>query len=155
MPCTHAISRRIQFAETDLAGVLHFSNYFRLMEEVEHAFFREIGLGVVVEHDGATYSWPRVNVNCEYAGPLLFEDVVTLEFSVTRLGEKSYDFEVRFVRDGKQMALGKVTAVCCRMKNSTFESIPIPAFLRAPIERAVATARRSSEAASPTTGGSE
>jgi len=138
MPCTHAITRRIQFAETDLAGVLHFSNYFRLMEEVEHAFFREIGLGVVIERNGATYSWPRVSVGCEYAGPLRFEDVVTLEMTITRVGTKSFDYEVAFLRDGRRLARGRTTAVCCRMKSSTFESIEIPDFLRAPIEGAIA-----------------
>ena len=37
------MQRRVEFAETDMAGILHFSNYFRFMESVEHAFFRSLG----------------------------------------------------------------------------------------------------------------
>lgn len=140
MPPTHTITRYVQFAETDMAGVLHFSNYFRLMEEVEHAFFRSLGLGVVVERDGAVYSWPRVKVSCEYRGPLRFEDEVTLAMTLTRIGTKSYDFEVTFSRGSERVAVGHITAVCCRMKDATFESIEIPPFLRNPLEAAMASA---------------
>ena len=40
MPTEFTIKRRVQFSETDMAGIMHFANYFRLMEEVEHAFLR-------------------------------------------------------------------------------------------------------------------
>ena len=48
------ITRRVQFVETDLAGVLHFSNYYRYMEEVECAFWRDRGLGVHSPSSSAT-----------------------------------------------------------------------------------------------------
>ena len=31
--------RRVQFAETDLAGIAHFACFFRYMEEAEHALW--------------------------------------------------------------------------------------------------------------------
>ena len=31
---------RVEFFETDLAGIVHFANYYRFMEQAEHAFFR-------------------------------------------------------------------------------------------------------------------
>ena len=37
------ITRRVEFSETDMAGIMHFSNYFRFMETAEHAFFRSLG----------------------------------------------------------------------------------------------------------------
>ena len=39
-------SRRVQFAETDLAGIVHFSWMFRYMEEAEHALWRAAGLSI-------------------------------------------------------------------------------------------------------------
>ncbi len=36
-------ARRVQFAETDLAGIMHSSNFFRYMEEAEHALWRAAG----------------------------------------------------------------------------------------------------------------
>jgi acyl-CoA thioesterase FadM len=63
------VSRRVQFCETDLAGVLHFSNYYRLLEEVECAFWRAQGLSVIGSDGEKTISWPRVSSSCEYYAP--------------------------------------------------------------------------------------
>jgi len=122
-----SISRRVQFAETDMAGVVHFSNYFRWMEEVEHAFFRSVGLSVVMQHQGRDISWPRVAVGCEYFGPLRFEDEVELRLRVMKVGEKSFTYEVDFVNAGHHVALGKVTSVCCAVQpQGGFAAIAIP-----------------------------
>ena len=72
MPAIFTLTRRVQFAETDLAGVMHFANYFRWMEEIEHAFFRSMGLSIMSEHDGHPIGWPRGRVSCEYFGPVRF-----------------------------------------------------------------------------------
>ena len=42
MPNQFKTTRIVQFAETDLAGLLHFANYYRIMEEVEHSFWRSV-----------------------------------------------------------------------------------------------------------------
>jgi acyl-CoA thioester hydrolase len=131
MPQEFSISRRIQFSETDMAGIMHFSNYFRLMEEVEHAFFRSIGMSVVMQHEGMHIGWPRVAAECEYFGPVRFEDELQLNLRVTRLGEKSLTFEVDFVLAARRIALGKITSVCCLVETAGMKSIPIPEGLRA------------------------
>lgn len=140
----YRMQRMVQFAETDVAGVMHFSNYFRLMEEVEHAFWRSLGLSVhlaageterreelkrnagVVE----AFSWPRVAVSCEYFDAARFEDVLDLSFRITRVGDKSIEQEVEFARDGKRIALGRMKTVCCVMGRGGFRSITIPAAVR-------------------------
>lgn len=132
--------RRVQFAETDMAGVLHFSNYLRLMEECEHAFWRSIGLSV---HDcptaaGQVISWPRVAVKCEYQASARFEDELDLHFRLTRLGTKSMEFMVSFMRDGREIALASATTVCCRMNGARFEAVEIPADIRALLAPAIA-----------------
>lgn len=125
------IARQVQFAETDMAGVMHFSNYFRLMEEVEHAWWRSLGLSVfMTDESRPKLSWPRVNVSCEYAAPARFEDRLELRHCVTRVGEKSVEQEVAFFRDGKQIALGRMTVVCCAMTKNGFKAISIPAEIR-------------------------
>lgn len=120
------ITRRVQFADTDMAGVLHFSNYFRYMEEVEHAFWRSLGRSVVTLEGLHIMSWPRVAVSCEYFTPARFEDEVTLVFRLTHVGSRSLSFEVDFLRENKLIASGKTTAVCCGMKDGAFSAMPIP-----------------------------
>ena len=131
MPSEFSILRRVQFAETDMAGIVHFSNYFRMMEEVEHAFFRSLGLSVAMQYEGMHVGWPRVSVSCDYFGPVRFEQEVELKLRVARLGEKSFNYEVDFLVDGRRMALGKTTSVCCELRpDGTMRSIPIPAPIR-------------------------
>lgn len=134
MPAEFTIRRRVQFADTDMAGVLHFSNYFRYMEEVEHAFWRSLSLTVYLRDAEPHLSWPRVATNCEYLAPLHFEDEVDLAFRVTKIGQKSLSFEVEFRRNQERCATGRVTAVCCTTKPGSFAPTPIPAAIRAKLE---------------------
>jgi len=134
MPATHTIKHRVQFAETDLAGVVHFSNYFRMMEEVEHAFFRAQSLSVAMVHESLEIGWPRVSAACEFFGPLRFEDEVELQMRVTKVGEKSLNYEVDFLLEGRRIALGKMTSVCCEMLGTGMRSIPIPDGIRQKLE---------------------
>jgi len=130
MPNEFSMTRRITFAETDLAGVLYFANYYRIMEEIEHAYFRSLGFSVITEYNGATLSWPRVETSCRYYQPLRFEDEVDLKLTVIKLSNKAMTYEVKFSLKGKQVAVARATAICCTMNNNSFQSIRIPDFIR-------------------------
>ncbi|MGY8650976.1 MAG: acyl-CoA thioesterase, partial [Verrucomicrobiia bacterium] len=53
------ITRRVEFSETDAAGIVHFANFYRYMEYAEHAFFRSLGRSIVdLDLD---IGWPRVH----------------------------------------------------------------------------------------------
>jgi len=131
VPAEFTIRRRVQFAETDMAGVLHFSNYFRYMEEIEHAFWRSLDLTVYLRESEPHISWPRVATGCEYLSPLRFEDEVDLALRVKKVGEKSLSYEVDFRRGSERCATGRVTAVCCVTKPGSFTPTPIPNVIRA------------------------
>ena len=138
--------RRVAFAETDMAGILHFANYFRYMEEVEHAFFRSLGMRVH-EHDGEQgfRGWVRGDVQCRYLHPLRYEQVVDLHLRVARKGTKSITYEIDFLlpgTDGQPVhcARGTVVAVCVTQGpgDSRPRAIPIPAEVDARIDAAPA-----------------
>ena len=38
--------RRVEFRDTDMAGIVHFSVFFAYMEQAEHELLRSLGLGV-------------------------------------------------------------------------------------------------------------
>lgn len=131
MPAEFKMLRRVTFAETDLAGVMHFSNYFRWMEEIEHAFFRSVGMSVIQDHVEGTISWPRVHVSCEYFAPARFEDEIEMKFEIVSLSDKSMTYEVTFWKQGQRIARGRTKAVCCRMSaGGVFESVAIPPQIR-------------------------
>ena len=65
----YELRRRIDFFETDMAGIVHFSNFFRFMESTEHEFFRSLGLSLHVDDGERMYGWARVHASCDYLRP--------------------------------------------------------------------------------------
>ncbi len=114
-----------------MARVVHFSNLFRWMEEVEHAYFRARGLSVAMQHDGAEIGWPRVSASCEYFAPARFEDEVELRLKITKLGSKSLNYEVDFLKGSELIARGKISAVCCALTPNGMSAIAIPESIKA------------------------
>jgi acyl-CoA thioester hydrolase len=121
-------TRRVEFRDTDAAGIMHFASFFPLMESVEHEFLRQLGLSVLAHDAAGPFSWPRVNAQCEFQNAVRFEDVLSVTLSILRLGTKSitYQFDVR--HDDRPVATGSMTAVCCRLPTSggPLQSMPIP-----------------------------
>ncbi len=120
MPYEFSVTRRVEFAETDLAGIMHFSNFFRLMDSAEHAFFRSLGFSVAPGGVGPEIGWPRVHAECHYHKPLRFEDLVETRLLVAAKKSKAitYQFRVRKlnVEPPEEVARGSVTVVCVTYK---------------------------------------
>ena len=121
-------SRRVEFCETDMAGIVHFSNFYRWMEQAEHEFFRSLGLTIVnPQPDGITFGWPRVSASCRFESPARYEDVLKITLTVQRIGVKSLTYDVRFTTDGRPVANGTMKTVCCAMeRNQPLRSVVIP-----------------------------
>ena len=117
MPETFTHRRRIEFRETDMAGIVHFSNFFAYMEQAEHEFLRSVGMGVICEIDGQSISFPRVNAECNYRLAIRFEDVIDIHVTVKRIGSKSITYGFAFELDGKAVADGTITVVCCKFEH--------------------------------------
>ncbi len=120
-------TRRIEFRDTDAAGIAHFTAFFAYMEEVEHEFLRSLGLSVMNHDREGMISWPRVSARCDYRGAAKFEDILDVELRVQRLGERSVTFAFTFFHAGRAVADGQVTSVCCRLSpEGPPQSIRVP-----------------------------
>ena len=121
-------TRRVEFADTDMAGIIHFANYYRYMEEAEHSFFRSLGLSIMQsQSDGSVIGWPRVSASCSFEAPAYFEDALEVRLNVVRKGVKSLNYEIEFWRGETRLAHGKLKTVCCVCRfGQPLESIPIP-----------------------------
>ena len=138
MPSEFRMTHRVEFADTDMAGIMHFANFFRLMERTEHAFLRSLGTSVHARHDGQTLGWPRVHVECDFRKPLCFEDEVEVELRVREKRERSlvYDFTFRKQHNGgsEEVATGSFTTVCVTIDEGGMKAAPIPAWLAEQVE---------------------
>lgn len=138
MPYEFEVTRRVEFSETDMEGIVHYSNFFRYMETVEHAFFRSLGYSVVLQRNGLDLCLPRVHASCDYFEPLRFEDEVRMRLLVARKGSRSLSYQIRFyLADQREVARGKLVVVCAaRQPNGTLKATPLPAELLAKIQEA-------------------
>ncbi|MEL7500402.1 MAG: thioesterase family protein [Planctomycetota bacterium] len=128
MPKTFKTQRRVEFRDTDMAGIVHFSNFFTYMEQAEHEFLRSLGLAVIQVIDGEHVSFPRVNAQCNYRNAIKFEEIIDVEVSVSRIGKRSITYQFQFSRDETPVAEGSITVACCRFENGMKpESIDTPA----------------------------
>jgi len=96
----------VEFAETDMAGIAHFSNLFRWMERCEHAFYRSLeGIDDVAVNFETGTGFPRVHAEADYQAPLCFGDEVEVSLEVQKLGKSSitYRFVFNKVEGGGQV----------------------------------------------------
>jgi YbgC/YbaW family acyl-CoA thioester hydrolase len=124
--------RRVDFADTDMAGIVHFANFFRYMEAAEVEFTRTQGLSVVdLPWEGQKLTFPRVAASCDYFQPARFDDVLDITVSVRKIGKKSITYGFEFFKEGEVIARGQISAVCCRvLPDQQIESVEIPASIR-------------------------
>ena len=131
MPSSFRTTRRVEFADTDMAGLIHFANYFRYMEAAEVDFLRSRGLSVSQDWEGHHLGFPRVAASCDFLRPARFEDVLEVEVTVRNVGRKSVTYGFEFFKGAEVVARGEITAVCCRVgPGRPVEAIEIPPALR-------------------------
>ncbi len=121
--------RRVEFRDTDAAGIAHFSAFFFWMESAEHELLRAADVAVV-DHgaDGADASWPRVSATCDYRSAVRFGDELDIDVAVASIGRTSVTYAFEFAHDGRSVASGRVVAVRCLMlAGQKPEPIAIPA----------------------------
>ena len=119
-------TRRVQFAETDLAGIVHFSTMFRYIEEAEHALWRSVGL--TIAEPGSTTGWPRLAAALDFRNPLRFEEEFEVVVRIAALKTRTIEYEFILRRGHTLIAVGTITSVCVRkLPDGTMKATEIPA----------------------------
>ncbi|HLE84814.1 MAG TPA: thioesterase family protein [Thermoanaerobaculia bacterium] len=130
----HTVRRRIEWADTDMAGIVHFARFLVFMETAEHRFREALGFPLGQDStNGASLGWPRVAVTCDYRRPARFGDELEIRARVVEQGTTSLTFAFTFSRDGALVAEGRMTSVCCRLEPQ-LQPVPIPERMAEAIE---------------------
>ncbi len=130
MPYEFKQERRVEFSETDMAGIVHFSNFFRYMESTEHAFFRSLGQTLHENQDGRMQGWARVHAECDYRAPLRYPDLVEVHLLVRKKSQTSLSYDFVFTKTGPdgplEVARGMLTVVCVAREPGRERMRPAP-----------------------------
>jgi len=119
------LRRRVFFYECDGAAIVHFSNYFRYMEEAEHGLWRSAGLSIANREAGVGF--PRVAASFEYHRPLRFEDEIEILVRIVSISNRSMKYTCTITRSGEPIATGSATIVCvAQQPDKSMKAVPIP-----------------------------
>jgi len=124
MPSEYRLKRRVQFYETDMAGIVHFSWFFRYLEEAEHAMWREAGLSIA---GGSGIAWPRIEASFEFHRPLRFEEEFEVHLRIIGKDARTIRYEGVISKDGTRVAVGRLAVKCVsKTPGEPMKSIDIP-----------------------------
>lgn len=114
MEAKFLMQRQVAFVDTDMAGIVHFSNFFRYMEEAEHAFLHSRGLSVALDDPKGKLGFPKVSATCDYKRPAHYEDLIDIHVEISSSGGKSVTYDCSFRVGDRLLATGQLKVAFCR-----------------------------------------
>ena len=131
-PAAYRLIRRIQFADTDAAGVAHFSRLLVMVEEAEHDFLRSLQIPILTESS----AWPCIALDVNYLGKCEFGDLMAIELHVTTIGRTSVTFEFHAFQTtaSEQTKVFSGKMVKCHILPGQPGASAIPDWIRAVLE---------------------
>jgi len=115
---------RVHWVDTDVAGVMHFTNYLRYFEACEEEFYRSISLPFDEVRNEYGLRLPRVETHCNYKAPCRFNDLFDVVMRLREVGQKTITWDFEAIRqDGKVAADGYIK---CIAVDSEWKAIALP-----------------------------
>lgn len=139
--------KKVEFSDTDMAGLVHFSNYFRYMEVAERDFFESLGINLIQSIPKELLGYPRTRAECKFSAPLRFGDTVKIHLAIKAIKDRAIDYQFRLFRHSPKtstpVAKGHLTTIYTELnKDGELESKPLPKTLLDKIEEAPTSALR-------------
>jgi acyl-CoA thioesterase FadM len=122
-PARVVLERRVEWMDTDAAGIYHWTTAFRFAESAEAALHTALGIADVTF--GAT---PRVHVEADFERALVFNEVVEVELAVRAVGRTSVEYGLAIRGGDGQAVAGTIKA--CFIDRSTRRAVPWPDEIR-------------------------
>jgi acyl-CoA thioesterase FadM len=130
-PVSTTISRRIEWIDTDAAGIYHWTTAMRLAEAAGAELHTQLGIAAATF--GCT---PRVHVRFDFHRSLKFNDLVDVTIRVLKVGRSSVVQLFVLEHDGEICAEGEI--VVCYINRFSGRSAPWPDPVREALTHGVA-----------------
>ena len=131
--------RRVEFCETDMAGIVHFSMFFQYMEQCEHAFYRSLGYSVINRSEEGNCGLPRVSAKMDFSHPFRFEDEIEIQLLVKEKRNRSISYRFFFRKKGDPQicARGELAVVSVAGNPALgMKAVALPEHMKSTIEQA-------------------
>lgn len=121
------LKRKTHFAESDAAGVIHFSRFAVYVEEAEHECLASLNFPVDLQ-DADALHWPRVHFEASFMAPCRPFADIRVELDPSRVGESSIEWAWTVTDEATDhiVAKGVMKTVCCKADGNGMVSCPLP-----------------------------
>lgn len=103
---------RVIYGDTDQMGVVYYANYLRFMEAGRNEFIRAHGLRYRDFEERFHLRLPVVEAQVSYRVPARYDDLLTVETSLSEARRASARFGYRIVRGDEVVATGHTVHAC-------------------------------------------
>ena len=101
---------RIKLHETDAAGIIFYSNIFKITHDAYEAFLDNIGFPMIDILSKFNFDLVIVHADADYMSPLRVNDQVYIHLNVEKIGTTSFTL-IYNIKNAKNKVIGKVKTV--------------------------------------------
>ena len=96
---------RIPYADTDKMGVVYHANYLKYFEMGRTELMRQIGFTYDEMEKQGLY-FPVVNAQCNYHAPAHYDDLITVETTISEIKNVTVTFSYKIKYQDKVLVIG-------------------------------------------------
>jgi acyl-CoA thioester hydrolase len=123
---------RVYYEDTDSGGVVYYANYLKFLERARTEWLRAAGFEQPQLLRDHSVIFVVRSVAIEYLRPAVFNDLLTVSVSPTKIGRSSIDVAQTVARD-ETLVTAHVKIVC--VDGTSFKPVSIPPPVREQLER--------------------
>lgn len=116
---------KIKLHDTDAAGLLFFSNQFKIVHDAYESLLEKIGFGFAELLQHKDNFLPIVHAESDYKKPLFVGDNLEVQVRVTNIGKTSFTFGYKLL-SSDNLLVGTAQTVHVTIDKKTNQKIPLP-----------------------------
>lgn len=117
---------RVNWGDTDKAGIVYYPNYFKWFDIAGHQFFRSIGLSPAQLEEEKGVIIPLMDVKCSFLAPLYYDDIITIETEVEEIHSKVVKLSHSVYCGVKKTGYGYEVRGWVKKIDGIYKAVPIP-----------------------------
>lgn len=117
---------RVNWGDTDKAGIVYYPNYFKWFDIAGHQFFRSIGLPPAELAEKRQIILPMLDVRCTFEHPLYYDDIITIKTAVAEINNKTIKLSHEVYRGDTRTGYGYELRGWVKETEGRIAAVPIP-----------------------------
>lgn len=130
---THALTLRVYYEDTDLAGIVYYANYLKFIERGRSEWLRALGVDQVLLKETSGHVFAVRRIEADYLRPARFDDLLTVTTNLAQASPARIIVDQAVMRGPETLFTARVTIACLDGSGRpTRLPGPVAAVLRAP-----------------------